>query len=398
MADLEQKSRAGADGVTAICDTLIESILSDSTFRVRLETRMRDELAAYGDLSAEEFARIPMLRWAEMNADRRSFVKAEDYDRFFSAGQIRAQQGVPAGEMLQAYRIAHQELRRRARELLQNDSDRETLLLELFERSIAYVDTAMVVTAEGHHAAELAIRWRDNHHHSTVVRKVLIDGDSSSSLRNDLESFGIDWSKPFYAVRARPDAGSNLDVLLRFLQQGGEGPNRNGLVALVDSDLCGFVADPPVAAPLMVIGVSPRVPFFDLPRAFELATRALQTAMAFGLPAGVYDIAGLGVRAAITADHDVSGQLYSRFIAPLEDQGESGTAIVDTVRRYLANSQRLDLTADELWVHVNTIRYRINRFERLTGCSLKKTDDLVAVWWALQYAQARSAAHLDHNT
>ncbi|MFR9804095.1 PucR family transcriptional regulator [Pseudonocardia sp. RS010] len=375
-------------GLAAVCQELVESILIDPTFGARLEARMREELSAYGDLTAEQFRAIPALQWAEMNAERRSFVEPEAVERFLAAGQIRARQGVPAGEMLQSYRLAHQELRRRARELLADDPLREELLLELFERSIAFVDAAMVVTAEGHRSAELEMRWRDHHHHSTVVRKVLIDGDSSSSLRNDLESFGIDWTRSFYAVRARPEPGTNLDLLRRFLQQGDDG-QRNGLVALIDRDLCGFVAGPPSSVPPTVIGLSTCVPFLELPRAFEHAGRAMRTALAFDMPAGTYSVAALGVRAAVTADHDVGVELFERFVAPFEQQGDAGAAIVDTVRRYLENRQRLDLTAEELWLHVNTIRYRINRFERLTGCSLRRTEDLVAVWWALQYGRAR---------
>ncbi|GAA1852816.1 hypothetical protein GCM10009836_36110 [Pseudonocardia ailaonensis] len=373
------------------CDALLASILADTaTFGARLGARMQQELAAYADMSETQMTAIPPLRWARLGPDRRSFAEPGARERFYLAGQIRARQGVPAGEMLQSYRILHQELRRRAFELVADNPDRDLLLLELFERSIAYVDAAMVVTAEGHRAAELELRRRDDHHHSTVVRKVLLDGDASATLRNDLDSFGIDWTGPLHAVRARLEPGTPLDVLRRHLAHDAVGGRSTGLVALIDRDLCGFVTSPPPAPGPMVVGISEPVAFLDLPRAFELASRAMHTALAFDLPAGIYDLAGLGVRAAVTADRDVGIELHRRFVAAFAPRGESGAAIVDTVRRYLDNGQRLDLTADALWVHVNTVRYRITRFEQLTGCSLKNTEDLVAVWWALQYGAGRA--------
>jgi putative transposase len=35
-------------------------------------------------------------------------------------------------------------------------------------------------------------------------------------------------------------------------------------------------------------------------------------------------------------------------------------------------------------VHVNTLRYRLRRFEELTGTSLRCVDDLVEIWWAIR--------------
>jgi DNA-binding PucR family transcriptional regulator len=42
-------------------------------------------------------------------------------------------------------------------------------------------------------------------------------------------------------------------------------------------------------------------------------------------------------------------------------------------------------------VHENTVRYRLDRFRRLTGADLSDTDVLVEVWWALQRAESRQS-------
>jgi DNA-binding PucR family transcriptional regulator len=76
--------------------------------------------------------------------------------------------------------------------------------------------------------------------------------------------------------------------------------------------------------------------------------------------------------------------VLERYVFPLERRGKSGAAILDTVTRYLENDCQVDVTAAEVGVHANTVRYRVTRFEHLTGCSLKHSESLVEVWWALR--------------
>jgi DNA-binding PucR family transcriptional regulator len=40
-----------------------------------------------------------------------------------------------------------------------------------------------------------------------------------------------------------------------------------------------------------------------------------------------------------------------------------------------------------MFLHVNTVRYRLRRFEELTGTSLRRVEDLVQIWWALRRAR-----------
>jgi hypothetical protein len=44
---------------------------------------------------------------------------------------------------------------------------------------------------------------------------------------------------------------------------------------------------------------------------------------------------------------------------------------------------RTDPAAERLFVHPNTVRYRLRRYEELTGVDLRETEDAFRVWWAL---------------
>jgi DNA-binding PucR family transcriptional regulator len=46
----------------------------------------------------------------------------------------------------------------------------------------------------------------------------------------------------------------------------------------------------------------------------------------------------------------------------------------------------VERSAERLFVHQNTVRYRIARFEELTGVSLRDPGVAFEVWWALERA------------
>jgi DNA-binding PucR family transcriptional regulator len=72
---------------------------------------------------------------------------------------------------------------------------------------------------------------------------------------------------------------------------------------------------------------------------------------------------------------------------PLAVAGEMAETLAGTTERFLANGMRVEATAKELFLHPNTLRYRLKRFEELTGCDLRDPRCALEVWWALQRAR-----------
>jgi DNA-binding PucR family transcriptional regulator len=117
-------------------------------------------------------------------------------------------------------------------------------------------------------------------------------------------------------------------------------------------------------------------------RAFERATRALETALRLGVK-GTFPFAELGIHPAVAEDREVGEQMLARYVEPLlKNQG--GATVLTTVQHFLANDRNVDLTASELGVHPNTVRQRLERFEEATGRSTRDTETLVELWWALE--------------
>ena len=157
-------------------------------------------------------------------------------------------------------------------------------------------------------------------------------------------------------------------------------------MALVDGEVWAVLSRRPGIESEGVIAVGPTAVLGALNASFVLATRALETATALGLT-GVVGIDDLSLRPAILSEDHLGERLVRRYLEPLRELGEYGVTLEHTLREYLANGMRVEPTAKALIVHPNTLRHRIDRFQQLTGADLRRTEDLVEVWWALERAR-----------
>ena len=69
----------------------------------------------------------------------------------------------------------------------------------------------------------------------------------------------------------------------------------------------------------------------------------------------------------------------------------SSTGLVDTLTTYLSVGHSLEATARELFVHANTVRYRLGRTHDLTGYDLTCPEDAFAIRLGLMYADLDAA-------
>lgn len=77
-------------------------------------------------------------------------------------------------------------------------------------------------------------------------------------------------------------------------------------------------------------------------------------------------------------------QLATEVLRPLTRFDEANQAdLVTTLHAYLAADCSVQAVADRLYVHRNTVRYRLDRIERLTGRSLQSMQDRFQLWLAL---------------
>jgi len=82
---------------------------------------------------------------------------------------------------------------------------------------------------------------------------------------------------------------------------------------------------------------------------------------------------------------DIRRTFATRVMGPLlEHEDRYGGELLATLEAFLECSGSWDRTARALQVHVNTVRYRISRVEKLIGRDLSRLEDRVDVFLAMR--------------
>ena len=314
--------------------------------------------------------------------ERRRPDARTDGSFFDTAGETRGRQGVAIREMLALWRNGLEYLHELARRVAAPGPNRDALLLEFLELPLAWGDFAMLHAAEGHRRGELSQAREQQHVQTNFVRRVLSGSATRGEISSALDSLGLDAQGLYHAVRARPLPTVDMETIERYLGADGLVRRGNGLIAMIDGDACGFIAHLPHNAAPTAVGISAPVPLTSMKTAFHQASRALETALTLGAK-GVFGFGDLSLHPAIATDTEIGDVMITRYINPVLNI-TGGETVLATTERYLENDRNIDVTAKDLAVHPNTVRQRLDRFEEATGRSLRETETVVEVWWALQ--------------
>jgi hypothetical protein len=379
----------------AAWDVLLDTLLGEhKDLARRIRKVIQTRLPAYRSIPREaldaevglEVERI--LRSARAGC---STLTDHEHAELAEIGAARARQGVPVDDMLRAWRIGVEVAIGSAREAGERLGIDDAQVLKFAQSVLAWSDLAMAATANAHRRAGLALLIAEEERRAAFVRGTLLGTVPGAALRIHTEIYGLDPACEYVAVRAR----LGDDVHQHHLEQalGFQTPARDpaqirrGLCAVVDGDLDGFLVEPPPRDVDGIVGVGPPRPLDRLAESYRLAARALVTAHTCNLR-GAYDMASLGLRPAVAMDTDVGGMLRKRYLEPLAAEG-LGDELIATLRAYLACGMHVERTATKLFVHQNTVRYRLARFEELTGARLRETEVLFELWWVLELLAMR---------
>lgn len=164
------------------------------------------------------------------------------------------------------------------------------------------------------------------------------------------------------------------------------------LVTTVDGEVAGLLTGRPGGLCRgLVLGLGAPAPASGLAAEFTRATQAFRAAVGFGL-VGAFTREELGLRATVVALPALGEQLVGLRLAPLAERGEDGAQLEEAAAAYLQQGLRLEAAARTLYVHPNTLRNRLRRFEEITGTSLRDPADLAEVWWALTHRRIHGPA------
>ncbi|GLW34422.1 PucR family transcriptional regulator [Actinoplanes regularis] len=100
---------------------------------------------------------------------------------------------------------------------------------------------------------------------------------------------------------------------------------------------------------------------------------------------GINEREQMSLSGLLLASEDVPLRDLARdVLRPLRDfDAEHGGSLVEMLHAYLDENGSVAAVAERLIVHRNTVRYRLDQIEKLTGRSLTSTADRVQLWLAL---------------
>jgi PucR-like helix-turn-helix protein len=362
VAELESERDALAD---AVVERIREAVpefrrLPRGTLRSAVQDTMGRELAALSDIRAPS---------------------DEELEGSRTIARERAEQGLSVESVLHAHRVAVNVIWTRFGELAREREAHVSTVLAFSETLWRWADAVMDVVAASHREVELQLAREEQQRRDAFVLALLTGSSDAAELRRESATYGIDPEREYLPFRARVHDGDEGKALSHRTALALAGSD--GLVTGLDGDAIGVTARKPVAIPGLTVGIGRRCTLDALPAAFTQASRALQTALAFGHE-GVHSLADLSILPAVLVDQALGDAFVARYLEPLGAMGRHGAEIEATLRVWLDNGMRIDDTAKALHVHPNTLRHRLRRFEEATGASLRSATEVMELWWALE--------------
>jgi hypothetical protein len=338
-----------------------------------------------------DFRRLPRgtLRSAVQDTMGREFAALHDV-RAPSEAELegsraiareRAEQGLPVESVLHAHRVAVNVIWKRFGELARERGAEVATVLAFSETLWRWADSVMDVVAVSHREVELQLAREEQQRRDAFVLALLTGSTDAAELRRESATYGIDPEREYLPFRARAHDGDEAKALSHRTALALAGSD--GLVTGLDGDAIGVAARKPVAIEGLTVGIGRQCPLDALPAAFTQASRALQTALAFGHE-GVHSLADLSILPAVLVDQALGDAFVARYLEPLAAMGRHGAEVEATLRVWLDHGMRIDDTAKALHVHPNTLRHRLRRFEEATGASLRSATEVMELWWALE--------------
>lgn len=295
----------------------------------------------------------------------------------YQLGRGEARSGRTTDAILAAYRIgARLSWRELSTVAVRHGIDGHALV-EFAELVFAFIDELSAASVAGH-ADELTDTGRVRQQRLDRLARRLLDGAPAEAL--DEAVARADWTVPetLTAVlvpdaQVRPVLGGLPAETIAV-----DRPELDGVTLLLVPDVHARRREVVLSATRSRgCTIGPATPWRECRASFERTLRALE----LGLDGDTDDHL---VPLLLAADPDLLGDLRARVLAPLADvRPATAEKLVETLRAWLLHQGRRDDVAAALFVHPQTVRYRMGQLRELFGDSLEDPDTVLALTLAL---------------
>lgn len=318
------------------------------------------------------------------------------------AGRAWAAGGVPMSAVFEGYQIALAHIWESLAESAERDEVAPHVALRAASALWRRLSRSTDVMSDSYRT-ELASRIRSEEQRRSALIQALLEGHlSEPQVWEAADALRLPHQGPYVVVAARV-AGAGEHGLTRGMEEGLQRQSITSAWRLLPDVEIGLASLPRPADQLDVlidalasgsvgrVGISPL--FDDLTgtaQALRLARIALRGAAHPGKVV-VFGRDSLSVAAASAPD--VMARLSHAILAGLDAMSPEDRAILlDTFGAWLDHSGSADEAARRLYVHPNTVRYRLRRLEERTGRTLSDPRHVAELSLAFEVDRGRIAA------
>ncbi|WP_300343688.1 helix-turn-helix domain-containing protein [Nesterenkonia sp.] len=308
----------------------------------------------------------------------------EDVAEADALASERYAQGVPVGSVLAGFRVCMSVILHRLLEHAPHHGLAAEQVLACSTLLWSLGDAFSTRAVQVYQDKEVSRALADSTRRAAWISDAVATWMDPAELARGAALYDVPTAAPVRALVAQAQPGADLERQ-RMLHDWAERAGVRVLTAVRDSSLVGILIGEPAAGvqpdPLTV-GVGRACLLEQLPQSFESASTALRASRAVGA-SGLVDLHRLSWRAGVHACPEVTETLRQRYLAPVEEAGAFGEHVLQAVEAYLQHRLSIPLAARSIPVHVNTLRYRLQRFSEIVGADLGDMDALVEISWAL---------------
>ncbi|MFG1626082.1 PucR family transcriptional regulator [Kribbella sp. NPDC049227] len=374
------------DGVPDRMVRLVAALEDDDGVVEPILERVRAELPSYDAVERDQI--VASIRRIRARVCRTLAIgEVPAADELWEAERAtveRLNAGVPIEDILSGFRITIWTLQHRLVELATEHQVSGSDVVKLTALVWKLSDLFSARAAADYHQLGLAHAVADQRRRDEWIGGVLAGELSLAELERGYTIYRLRRDTPYRAFCTAPAAEPTIWRTQRLLT---ERYGDNVLMAPAHDCLLGLIAVQPSPVPDVLVAVGPPLPVDRLVASHRTAQQVL-VAAALHHHDGVHTVESLGWRLAVPTLGELDELLRARYLRPLQEIGPFGDQVVEALRSYLRHERSIPLTAAALHVHVNTLRYRLSRFEELTGRSLQDTDTVVELALALGLATA----------
>jgi len=385
--DAGTMERLGA-AVTAVADEAVDSIIREvPSYTGALSGRMGHVIRGAVQLALGNFLKVAR----SADGSDPSTPIAQSTAAAYDLGRGEARSGRSMNALLAAYRIGARVCWRGLSDVAVEADVPAATLGRFAELVFAYIDELSAASVAGH-GDELATTGRARERYLQQLSDLLVAGSEEGVLSAAAGRAG--WAPPGTLTAVLLPEGQVSAVIRhldpRTLHLSGDLPGVDGgadLAALLVPDTHGVDR----VRLIKLLGgreatIGPERPWAEVGISYHRAVHARDLSTSDGEPV---DTDQRLVELVLRADAEAYRDLRIAALAPLADvKPEVRRRLEQTLRSWLLHHGRRQMVADDLFVHAQTVRYRMSQLRELFGDLLDAPESVLLLTLALAVADS----------